>query len=421
MIILKITLKRIQFYWRYAIIIFLALLALNTIPVILKGVSDGNKKALRQNIIEAQKGEYVLKAYSNGDYSKPSITDYDINKIDIILKEAFPEEYLGFTTFIKGSLFLSIESTGYRARIEADDSIEDGVVFLNEEFAPGKSLKQVGYRVSEVTEFYDDCSFYRKKIDKQVSSNPLLDVKNELFFYYPDMKASYNTTRKMLGFPMNTDTGMILRFSCSPSFSELENVLSKYYSFWKHNDTEGIANGVIKTKVHTINTVLFFDNLDDDLINITMNIIDNGQATSYIKNIDRTISRINRIIIFLSFILPVVIFMTELIELDSRRKEIQLTLFLGGTEFKVFSFLVIEKLIIAFIAITISLFSIGSFYFLYHFFPLQDSIESIFTRNNFRVFVFDFALFLKLSGTSFLIAIIASCFAVFVTPKGYKQ
>ena len=50
MIILKITLKRIQFYWRYAIIILLALLALNTIPVILKGVSDGNKKALRQNM-----------------------------------------------------------------------------------------------------------------------------------------------------------------------------------------------------------------------------------------------------------------------------------------------------------------------------------------------------------------------------------
>lgn len=419
MTMLRMLLSKILFYWRYTLIILLAFISLNTIPVIIKGVADGNNEALRTNVIEAKKGEYVLKAYSNGDYTRSLITTVDIYNIDKILREKLPEIYEGYTPFLRGELFLSIESSGYRSWIEADESIENDVAYISNSFAADKSVKRVGYRYSESSGFYTDIEFIRAKFEYPYSSNPLLDCKNSLFFYYPDIKASFETTRKMLGYPPNSNSGIVLHFSSTPLFSELEEILSDFYIVWRSEALDDTPYYITKNKTHTIETVLSFDDLDNDLISLTERIIDNGQVTSFIKEIDTSTKQANNLVVFFSIILPIIVFITVTIELESRKKEIKLGVSLGGRTFKILLDITIEKLLLAFLSIVISLLIIVFFYFSYRNSSLKDPIEIVFTLNNLRVFCFDHMLFIKLSMISILVSILSSSLAVLLFKKEY--
>lgn len=409
--------EKILFYWRYGLIIVMALIALNTIPQILNGIAEGNERALRENISEAQGGRYVLKGYTNGDYTRSVLGYDDIYLIDSILKTEFPDSYEGYIPVLKGQVRVSMNPEyQYSAWVEASSSIEsDDKVYLSSSFHPDEDEGMARYRVNENMGFNKDLFFERMTFEIPESDNPMLSLRNGLFAYVPDIRASFPAARNMLGYPAESISSLILLFNGLPSFSELEDILSHLFTVWTHDGDAGFSTGVFKTSEYTVDTVLSFENLDDDLIDVTINLIDNGQATSLIRGIEKAMVRSQRLSRFFTVALSIIIFMTMLMELESRRKEMGLTVNLGGTYAKVVYMVVIEKLLLTLYAIAISWIIILVVALIYQLIPISDPIEALFTRNAMRVFSFNFSLALRLFLISIAMTVIASVVSVSIS------
>ena len=402
--------EKIIFYWRYGLIIAMALIALNTIPPILNGIAEGNEWALRENISEAQGGRYVLKGYTNGDYTRSVLGNDDIYLIDSILKAEFPDSYEGYIPVLKGQVRISMNPEyQYSAWVEASRIIESNdKVYLSSSFHPEEDEGMARYRVNENMGFKKDLFFERTTFEIPESDNPMLSLRNGLFAYMSDIRASFPAAQNMLGYPAESISSLILIFNGSPSFAELETILSSSFTVWTHDGDAGFSTGVFRTSEYTVDTVISFENLDDDLIDVTMNLIDNGQATSLIREIEKGMARSLRLSRFFTVALSVIIFMTMLMELESRRKEMELTVNLGGTYTKVVYMVVVEKLLLTLYSIVISWAIILVVALIYELIPISDPIEALFTRNSIRVFSFNFTLSLKLFLISLAITGIAS-------------
>lgn len=405
---------KILFYWRYTLIIALALIALNTIPPILDGIANGNKKALRENISEAQKGEYVLSGYINADYTRAILTPEDLTQIDKMLKNRFPDIYKGYRPLLKGQIRLSLNPNfQYSTWVEADDSIDsEDTAFLSSNFHPNEPEQTAKYRVNEINTFKNDIIFKRVDFEIEDSSNPFLLLSNGVFSFVPDVKASFPVARRLLDYPDGYFSSIVLLFSTTPTFSELEEVLSESFTLWSHSDGEGFSSGVFKALKYSSDTVLFFKNLDDDLMQVTMELTDNGQASRAILEIVKTIERSRTLSVFFTVSLSVILFMTMVMEAEARKAESKLTIDLGGTYLKVVYLSVIEKGLLALYALLISALIILLFSVLYSSQQINDPVGALFTRGYHKVFSFDILLSFRLMLISFLLTIISSVVAV---------
>lgn len=411
--------RKILFYWRYALIIVLSLIALNTIPPILTGVAFGNKKALRDNISEAQKGEYILKGYQNANYTQSLITEDDAIKIDSILKDKIPEKYIGYVPILKGkaNIIMAMEHN-YIVWVEADSSIEDSdVAYLSSNFHPEADESGTRYRTNDISNFKDDLKFVREEFVVPISSNPFLTLDNSLFSYMPDVRVSFPVARKLLDYPSDGYSAINLVFSKSISFSEIEEILSESFHIWSYENNSGFAEGLFKNKKYNADTVLALVDLDNDLIQVSTNLIDNGQAAGIILGAEKTLRRAENLSRFFTVSFSVIMFLTMMMENEARRKEADLTISLGGTFFRVVRFAVTEKIILAFYSLLFSFLIIFVFSSLYRMMPFSDPIEMLFSRDGQRVFCFDIWHSLKLAITSIILIFVASFSSIIFTSR----